>query len=596
MIFRLSTIIFFCITYNLTALSQVLDDFSDGDLTNTPAWTGDIDDFIVNEAFQLQLNADAAGVSNLYLPINIEAEQIWEFDIELDFAPSNDNRLEVYYHIDDPDIETANGYFFKIGESGSNDALVFYRLDGGVRTEIARGIDGSLGNDPAKVNIRIVKTQSLYEVYTNYEGLACKEQELMFSDASYDQDQANFFLVNCNYTSTRVDKFFFDNLAIYNASNDTTGPVAQSADLVNPTEIEIYFDEPLDLISSTDAMHFNLNESPIEADEITLNGLCMDKIAINLSSPIASGITNVLSISGIMDQNGNLMSSSQYFDLVLLESPGPGDIILTEILFNPFPGGSDFVELYNNSGKFLLLTDLVIENVSKGDSKTIDEKLIMSPYSYLALSENPAHLWQTYAPTTTANIFEQDIPSFNDDAGNVSLSYDGALLDSFDYSEDLHFELIKDPEGVSLEKLDIETSSNEISNWHSASSIVLYATPGYENSQSENFNEDESMISLKNRIFSPDQDGFEDLLFVEFNLSNTGYLATIKIVDLRGMLIRNLSNNELISSNGIVKWDGLNDDGQKTAIGSYVILIKLFHPDGTHKIFKKTCVVSGGFN
>lgn len=594
--FRLFAVLCFCITYNLVALSQVYDDFSDGDLTNNPTWFGDIANFIVNENLELQLNASVAGFSELYIPISLQSEQIWEIDLTMDFAPSSDNRLEVYFHLDALDIETANGYFFKIGETGSNDALVFYRLDNGISTEIARGIDGSLGSAPAKVNIQIFKNQSFFEIHTNYLGAGCNEQELMFTDDNYSYEEALYFKLNCRYTSTRVDKFFFDNISIYSPSADSVGPIAEQANLINSNEIEIIFDEPLELLSATDSGNYKINDLAISVQHINLTGPCMDRVQIKLATPIASGVNNILSISGIYDQNGNELADTQYFEMILLEEPEVGDLIISEILFNPYPGGSDFVEIFNNSDKYLLLTNLIIENVSKDESKSILEKLVLNPKTYLALSEDPSHLWQQYSPSVSANIFEQDIPSFNDASGNVSLTYGGLLLDSFDYSENLHFALIKDPEGVSLEKLDLNRSSNEISNWHSASSLVHYATPGYQNSQAEQFSNQESVLQLKNRIFSPDQDGFEDLLFLEFHLEKTGYLTTIKIFDSRGFPVRTLSNNELISPDGIIKWDGLNDEGKKVSIGSFIVHVRLFHPEGRQQIIKKTCVVSASFN
>ncbi|MDD3645348.1 MAG: hypothetical protein PHR19_07465, partial [Bacteroidales bacterium] len=45
--------------------SQITDSFTDGDFTNNPTWVGDTLNFKVNSAFQLQLDAPAAGKSYL---------------------------------------------------------------------------------------------------------------------------------------------------------------------------------------------------------------------------------------------------------------------------------------------------------------------------------------------------------------------------------------------------------------------------------------------------------------------------------------------------------------------------------------------------
>lgn len=590
--FRLIRIFIFCITFQSTCLSQFFDDFSDGNITENPSWSGNTSDFIVNTAFELQLNAPAAGNSSLYLPISIENQQIWELDIKMDFAPSTENRLDVYFMVDNPDIQVANGYYFKIGESGSNDALVFYRLNAGIATEIARGIDGSLGTDPAMIHIKILKDQEYFEIQTNYTGSGCNEQEIIFSDPTFGKETAQYFLIQCLYTSTRVDKFFFDNFAVFTPSIDTKGPEADKVELLNSNELVITFNETLDIGSAIDPSHYKINNEEIDALNIELGGPCMEVITIQLQSPITSGITNTFSISGIKDLSGNAMENTQFFELILIENPVHGDLIISEMLFNPFPGGSDFVEIFNMSDKFIDLTGLEIMNSYKQESKLINDDIVIPPKAYLALSEDPAQLWQQYSPSVLANIFETDLPSFNDDEGNVSIFFNGDEFDSFDYSEALHFELIKDPEGVSLEKLDLKESSSKFSNWHSAASTVNYATPGYENSQREVFGESESVIQLKNRIFSPDQDGFEDQLFLEFNLDRSGYVVDINVFDTRGYHIRNLCNNQLLSPNDIIKWDGISDEGQKAATGSYVLFVHLFNPDGEQMIQKLSCVVS----
>ncbi len=53
----------------------------------------------------------------------------------------------------------------------------------------------------------------------------------------------------------------------------------------------------------------------------------------------------------------------------------------------------------------------------------------------------------------------------------------GALSDHFAYREQMHFDLLKDKEGVSLERLSPDGASDDPRNWHSAASAVGYATP-----------------------------------------------------------------------------------------------------------------------
>src|SRR5690606_20988926 len=82
---------------------------------------------------------------------------IWELRFRLDFAPSNQNLLRIYVLADQSDLAAANGYFFEIGETGSLDAIRFYRQDAGVKTLLATGTPGLVAVNP-DVRLRVKRT------------------------------------------------------------------------------------------------------------------------------------------------------------------------------------------------------------------------------------------------------------------------------------------------------------------------------------------------------------------------------------------------------------------------------------------------------
>src|SRR4026207_1288268 len=79
------------------AIAQVDDDFSDGDFTNLPSWTGDDSRFEVNASLELHLNAPAVtDTTCLATAHTIVLNTEWYFYCLLDFTPSNSNFLKVY--------------------------------------------------------------------------------------------------------------------------------------------------------------------------------------------------------------------------------------------------------------------------------------------------------------------------------------------------------------------------------------------------------------------------------------------------------------------------------------------------------------------
>ena len=62
------TFILFSLFWWGNYIAQVTDDFSDGDFSNNPTWSGTTGDFIVNGTQQLQLTSLVAGASYLTTP------------------------------------------------------------------------------------------------------------------------------------------------------------------------------------------------------------------------------------------------------------------------------------------------------------------------------------------------------------------------------------------------------------------------------------------------------------------------------------------------------------------------------------------------
>jgi hypothetical protein len=112
----------------LWGFSQLFENFDDGDFTSNPPWSGNIEDFVVNEEKRLQLNKEGEeAVSTLYTSNAIVDSVSWEFFIKLSFSPSANNNAKVYLIADQVDLNgPLNGYFLQFGESLSSDAIELF--------------------------------------------------------------------------------------------------------------------------------------------------------------------------------------------------------------------------------------------------------------------------------------------------------------------------------------------------------------------------------------------------------------------------------------------------------------------------------------
>jgi len=162
------------------------------------------------------------------------------------------------------------------------------------------------------------------------------------------------------------------------------------------------------------------------------------------------------------------------------------------------------------------------------------------------------------------------------------------------YTIDMHYALLNTTDGVSLERINFDRPALDRSNWNSAASTVGFATPGYRNSQFAELSEtQEGDIVVSPEVFSPDNDGFDDVTTLNYSFSKPGFTGDIRVYDVKGRLVKQLAKSAYLGSTGAIGWNGINDSGLKADIGIYVVVLEAFHLDGSTVSLKKPCVVAG---
>ncbi len=107
----------------------------------------------------------------------------------------------------------------------------------------------------------------------------------------------------------------------------------------------------------------------------------------------------------------------------------------------------------------------------------------------------------------------------------------GNTVDRVAFNDQMHMEGIDDTRGISLERVAWDRPGLDPANWHSAASIVGYATPGSPNSQREPDLPFMEILDVKPKVFSPDNDGYQDLLGISLGSMEQG--SVIRFVDHR---------------------------------------------------------------
>ncbi len=372
---------------------------------------------------------------------------------------------------------------------------------------------------------------------------------------------------------------------------DLTGPTLLSVFAETETLVTLSYNEKLD---QTTWPQFSIHEA-VSIKRVSFKDHRLRTLQLELGERLVRRQRYTIDISGIRDCSEN-EGAAVSWSFGLPELPVRLDLVINEILFNPRPGGEDFVEIFNRSEKYLDLKNMKICNVKDGIPinrvTPFPDHRLLAPGGFLVFNADPIALKQQYPQAIEQNLHSISLPSLPDDSGSVGiLDEQGMVVDELTYEKAWHSKFIRNEEGVSLERITAEAITNDSDNWISASSLAGFATPGFRNSQyMDDGGINQPEVSVVPEIFSPgDGNGFVE---IKYNLDQAGWVANVKIMDHQGHQLKTIASNETIGPEGFFRWDGDRDDGNRARSGYYLVWFEIFTSHGQVKTYRKRVVVA----
>jgi hypothetical protein len=360
------------------------------------------------------------------------------------------------------------------------------------------------------------------------------------------------------------------------------------------------FNEPVDSMSASITGAYKINGVTVSSAKPVAP--LFQQVKLKLQAALQKQTVYSLEVANVKDCKGNIIGVVNKVKTGVSEDPLNGEIIVNEILFNPWPAGEDYVELYNRTNKIFNLGKLFLGNRSSSGAaasfKKISEvDLFLYPGDFVVITSDADALSKQYfIKDPSAVVLVTSMPSYPDDKGNVLVTdVAGKIIDEVVYSENWHFALIADAEGVALERIDPDDSSNVASNWQSAASTAGYGTPGYKNSQYKTHETFNAAITALPRIFSPDNDGRDDFVTITYNVDQPGFMGNVSIYNSSGVVVKKLVNSGSMGIKGSWKWDGLDEKRQPLPAGMYIIYTGIFNVAGKVKTFKNLVLLAKKF-
>jgi hypothetical protein len=478
---RLLLLTFWVGIFPLTLESQIIDDFSDGNFNQNPSWVGDASLFQVNASGELQLTATAAGQSSLLVGGNLPDSCIWEFDVRLGFDPSSQNLVRLYLQVDQIDLGQANGYYLEMGESGSADAIRFFRLDGGVKTQLASGIPGVAASSP-NLHFYIKRTQSgNWTVDAGTVGAALQTQ-FSLNEQTWPGTTNGYFGWQCVYTISNASKFFLDNINIRPDVPDNQAPILVQATATQATQVTAVFNEPLEISSAENMLNYSIDNGVGTPLSASLQG-DLRTVLLTLAAPLNTG-TYTLQVSGVKDIAGNQSpAQNQSFSYVKVEAATEFNLLISEIMADPSPGVGlpevEWLEIFNRSNKII---DLATLRFSDATSSPVSfPSYLIQPGEYLAITAlaNQSALQASTTGAVLGMSISASLLNNENDVLTISTS-SGEIIDRVAYTVFWHTDPGKDDGGFSLERINLNLPCLGAENWQSCPATIG-GTPGLPN-------------------------------------------------------------------------------------------------------------------
>lgn len=272
----------------------------------------------------------------------------------------------------------------------------------------------------------------------------------------------------------------------------------------------------------------------------------------------------------------------------------PGEIIINELLPDPYAGGSEYIELYNRSDKALSLSALSLA-IRKSDG-TLNTRYPLTSVTesigskaYILLTKDLEGVSSFYLVTDPSALYQlPKLPVLANTSSTLVLlrSADDTVIDEVSYSSKWHAYSVKNQKGVALERINPDAATQEPANWTSASETAGYGTPGYQNSQYGHSSPGES-TGIEPPVWIEETGNYT----ISYLLDRPGYNCRAFVFNTSGQRVAEISNHELLGTSGEITWSGIASNGSPLQTGVYIFYAEIYHPEGVVKRFKKAFLI-----
>jgi hypothetical protein len=316
----------------------------------------------------------------------VAADAQWEFFVNLKFATSGANYVDVYLMSDGQDLSTpGNGYFVRIGETSDHVAL--YKMTAGVPGLLVASPDGIV-NSSTDNPFRIKVTRDAADLWTLYYDDGAMGTYLIagtITEASFTSSAWFGVCITQSTAASAVNNHFFDDFYAGPIILDTSPPTVVSVTATGADEVDVLWSEPL---SPTAIGNYDILPS-IGVSSAIQDALIPALVHLTPTASISANVPYTVFISMAEDLAGNVAPDNNAgFTWTVLVPAQPGDVVMNELMPDPDPPvglpNAEFVELLNTTTDQTF--DLAGWTITDGSSSGTLPAVVLPPGGFVILA------------------------------------------------------------------------------------------------------------------------------------------------------------------------------------------------------------------
>ncbi|MFA6877226.1 MAG: lamin tail domain-containing protein, partial [Parabacteroides sp.] len=321
---------------------------------------------------QLGISPTTSGTAVIGMNISYAPDMQWEFDIQMNSAPSDNNKLWVYLY------RTDSTEYFNLQIGYNKERKLGLRHNG---KDIIRN-DGNNYQKDSWVHFKVTLEKNRYWTLYSRQHDSTYYVKEGACDCTVKDVKNGQFCFKFVYTKTKSDLFSIDNIKISNkiTPTDTSGfsipeeqnptpielPVIKSLEIIDLSSLQLLFNKAVNIEKAA----FNLTDIGL-ATKQSYADETHERINIFFAKELETDKFYTISYKGIKDLSGNELP--EYSQEIKIEKEDednnnekednstitPGSIIINEIMADPKGLTSlpetEYVELHNTTDKALSL-------------------------------------------------------------------------------------------------------------------------------------------------------------------------------------------------------------------------------------------------